>query len=258
MPLKTRVFACLICYWSLGSAQPPERGLTDCHMPWNVSADSMVRFTLSEYKRRFHKSVLPNSDEFFRIYYYDETRGIKYDEAFRKTREHLVRKLGAEVFCRYVYLTMNSFTMKGDSFILKYYFLIPGISLDPDEKPNPWFDTSLQDITFKYRMLVQKDGSLKISYPSVPDCHGLPDCGIKVTRAGAYSIVQELGWENPPPLYCDTYEIRNEGMYWIIERIEGLGGSPVLVKQMRVHMQTGERSAIKSFSRINPDPGCPD
>ncbi|HSI90455.1 MAG TPA: hypothetical protein VK927_05025, partial [Adhaeribacter sp.] len=161
-----------------------------CRYPLYVSADSLVNFVKKDFEWRTGQPPQID-DEDWKLYFYDNSRGLKMDRAFRETQNYLLQRLGREVYCRYIEMMLTSFEINPDNrdeFYLNYWLQLPNLE---NRKKQTYVQFHYEAIKIRFTFHVQPDKSLKITYPTnVPECGGLPDCGFTITKEKALQIAR--------------------------------------------------------------------
>src|SRR5688572_2958924 len=213
-----------------------------CRYPLQVSADSLVNFVRKDFELRTGKPSQIEPED-WKMYFYDNTRGIDYTSAYNQAQQFLLNKLGRDVFCNYTELMLNSFEINptnSNEFYLTYFLQLPNL-----ENPHQtgYMKFNYEVIPLKFTFSLQPDNSLKIIYPTnVPECNGLPDCGFRITKDKALDLARNA---NIITNNVD-YFIETDGKDWII-RTSPNGGNTINVH--RINLQTGQVSEKQIFKK---------
>src|SRR5688572_14520358 len=215
---------------------------TSCKYSVHVSADSLVNFVRHDFEKRTGKAPQIDSAD-WKLYFYDNTRGINFTAAYSQAQDFLIKKLGSSVFCNYADLTLNSFEINAtnsNEFYLTYFLQLPNLE---NPKQQGYMQYQYEVIPLKFTYNLQHDNSLKTTFPTnVPECNGLPDCGFKITKDKALALART---NNIITNYVD-YFIETDGKDWII-RTSSNGGNTVNVH--RINLQTGQVSEKQTFKK---------
>jgi hypothetical protein len=212
---------------------------TSCGYPIHVSADSLVNFVINDMKNKTGLEI-GMSDEEWKEYFYDNTKGIKYDSAFNKCQDYLIQRLGKSVYCNYIDMYLNSFTMLPNGFELSFGLQLPNLI---HRQRIGYMDCNYERINIVFKMHLQSDSTLSITYPTnVPNCNGLPDCGFIITKDIAIAIAKKSGFLND----TSKYYIGVDGINWEITTEEVYG----VIKSIKINLQTGEQSSVQTAIRI--------
>lgn len=215
---------------------------TSCKYPIHVSADSLVNFVRHDFEKRTGK-VLQIEAEDWKLYFYDNTRGINFTAAYSQAQDFLIQKLGRSVFCNYVDLTLNSFEINAtnsNEFYLTFMLQLPNLE---NPKQQGYMQYQYEVIPLKFTFNLQPDNSLKTTFPTnVPECGNLADCGIKITKDKALALART----NNIITNNVDYFIETDGKDWII-RTSPNGGNTVNVH--RINLQTGAVSDKQTFKK---------
>ena len=213
-----------------------------CRYPLQVSADSLVNFVRKDFEWRTGKPTQIEPED-WKTYFYDNTRGINFTKAYNQAQQFLLQKLGREVFCRYTDLMLTSFEINPENsneFFLTYYLQLPKLE---NRHQVAYMQFNYEVIPLKFTFYLQPDNSLNIVYPAiVPECNGLPDCGIKITKEKALDLARAQS------IITDKvdYFIETDGKDWIIKTSPDGGKT---VNMHRINLQTGEVAEKQVFKQ---------
>ncbi|MFC5270588.1 hypothetical protein [Adhaeribacter terreus] len=203
-----------------------------CRYPLQVSADSLVNFVRKDFEWRTGKPTQIEPED-WKMYFYDNTRGIDFTSAYNQAQQFLLEKLGREVFCRYTDLMLNSFEINptnSNEFYLTYYLQLPNLE---NPKQIGYMQFNYEVVPLKFTFNLQPDNTLRTTVPTnVPECNNQPDCGITITKERALQIARakEIITNNV------DYFIETDGRDWVI-RTSPNGGKTVIAH--RINLQTG-------------------
>ncbi len=213
-----------------------------CRYPLQVSADSLVNFVRKDFEWRTGKPTQIEPED-WKMYFYDNTRGINFTSAYNQAQQFLLKKLGREVFCRYTELMLSSFEINPENpneFFLTYFLQLPTLE---NLHQVGYMQFNYEVIPLKFSFYLQPDNSLNIVYPVVvPECNGQPDCGIKITKEKALNMARTRS------IISDKvdYFVETDGKDWIIKTSPD-GGKTVNLH--RINLQTGEVSEKQVFKQ---------
>jgi hypothetical protein len=213
-----------------------------CNYPIHVSADSLVNFVKHDFEKRTGKPSQIEPED-WKMYFYDNTRGINFDTAYWQAQKFLIQRLGKSVYCNYTDLSLNSFEINAtnsNEFYLTYMLQLPGLE---NPKQQGYMHYQYEVIPLKFTFKLQPDNSLAITYPTnVPDCGGQPDCGIKITKDKALSLART---SNIITNSVD-YLIDTDGKDWLL-KTSADGWNKINL--YRINLQTGAISEKQVFNR---------
>ena len=213
-----------------------------CRYPVQVSADSLVNFVRKDFEWRTGKPTQIEPED-WKMYFYDNTRGINFTSAYNQAQQFLLQKLGREVFCRYTDLMLTSFEINptnSNEFFLTYYLQLPNLE---NRHQIGYMQFNYEVVPLKFTFYLQPDNSLNIIYPPlVPECNGQPDCGIKITKEKALNIARTRSFISDRV----DYFVETDGKDWIIKTSPDLGKT---VNVHRINLQTGEVAEKQVFKQ---------
>jgi hypothetical protein len=213
-----------------------------CRYPLQVSADSLVNFVRKDFEWRTGKPSQIEPED-WKMYFYDNTRGIDFTTAFNQAQSFLVNKLGRTVYCKYTDLMLSSFEINptnSNEFYLTYFLQLPNLE-NPHQTGYMRFNYEV--IPLKFTFSLQPDNSLKTTFPTnVPECNGQPDCGFIITKEKALDLARA----NNIITSSVDYFIETDGRDWIISTSPD-GGRTVNVN--RINLQTGQVSEKQVFKK---------
>jgi hypothetical protein len=208
-----------------------------CSMPYQVASDSLYKFVIAKNyslaKELGFKS--PNySDSLLKAKFYDPNPMSLQDNFVKECQTYLIKKLGKELFCNNLYLTLNSYGIdKGNNLdrrYLTFYFMMPGIV---SKKTNIWTGFNLEIAEFKFSLLCSGRDKANIILPeNIPDCGNRLDCGYLITRDSAVQIAIANHFISD----SSQYILRSDGMYWMLFVEEQKLN---YTRSLKIHMQTG-------------------
>lgn len=215
---------------------------TSCNYPIHVSADSLVNFVKHDFKRRTGQAPQIEPED-WKMYFYDNSRGINFDKAYADAQDFLIQRLGRSVYCNYVDLTLNSFEINAtnsNEFYLTFMLQLPGLE---NPKQQGYMHYRNEVIPLKFTFKLQPDNSLVTTYPTnVPDCGGQPDCGFKITKDKALNMARA---QNIITNSVD-YLIDTDGKDWLL-KTSADGWNKINL--YRINLQTGAISEKQVFNR---------
>ncbi len=236
-----RILFLLFCL-SFFAADLHAQNESSCRYPLQVSADSLVNFVRKDFELRTGKPSQIELED-WKMYFYDNTRGINFTTAYAQAQQFLLSKLGREVFCKYTDLMLSSFEINptnSNEFYLTYFLQLPNL-----ENPHRigYMQFNYEVIPLKFTFYLEPDNTLKITYPTnVPECNGQPDCGFKITKEKALSLARSNNFITNNV----DYFIETDGKDWII-RTSPNGGNTVNIH--RIDLQTGQISEKQTFKK---------
>ena len=189
---------------------------SSCGYPIHVSADSLVNYVIYDLKKKTGRGTSMTDVE-WKKYFYDNTKGIKFDSAFTKCQDFLLQRLGKSVYCNYIDMYPNSFSMLPNGFQLSFGLQLPNLI---NKQRYGYIDCKYERINIQFKMRLMPDSSLSITYPNnVPNCNGLPDCGFKINKDSAIAIAKKIGFLND----TSKYYMEPDGINWKISLTETRG-----------------------------------
>lgn len=239
---KVRPLLFLLFTLPFFAAEVKAQEVIPCRYPLQVSADSLVNFVRKDFEWRTGKPSQVEPED-WKMYFYDNTRGINFTAAYNQAQLFLLQKLGRDVFCRYIELMLSSFeinSLNSNEFYLTYFLQLPNL-----ENPHHtgYMQFNYEVIPLKFTFSLQPDNSLKITYPTnVPECNGQPDCGFKITKDKALDMARA---QNIITSNVD-YFIETDGKDWIIKTSPDNGKT---VNLHRINLQTGAFSEKQVFKK---------
>lgn len=213
-----------------------------CRYPLQVSADSLVNFVRKDFEWRTGKPTQIEPED-WKMYFYDNSRGINFTAAYNQAQQFLLQKLGRDVFCRYTDLMLTSFETNptnSNEFFLTYFLQLPRLE---NRHQVGYMQFNYEVVPLKFSFYLQPDNSLNIVYPAVvPECNGQPDCGIKITKDKALALARAQN------IISDKvdYFVETDGKDWIIKTSPDAGKT---VNLHRINLQTGELAAKQVFKQ---------
>ena len=154
----------------------------------------------------------------------------------------MIGHLGKSFYCNFIIMDVNNFFGPyghNNNLVLQYGLQLPNIINEHDEGNSCYFHYQYEVITIEFKIELQSDSSLSIVYPkNVPECNGLPDCGITITKDSAIAIAKKINFFHN----STKYYINTDGISWNIELEDSEGE----VRSIKINLKTG---AISNFSR---------
>jgi len=187
------------------------------------------------------------SDSALKASFYDPNPKYLQDDFVKECQMYLIKKLGAELYCKNLYLTLNSYGIdKGsemDRRNLTFYFMMPGIA---SKKPNLWTGQSLEVAEFKFSVICTGRDKAKIIFPeNLPNCKTRLDCNYIINRDSALQIAVANHFISD----SSQYLLRSDGRYWMLFVDEQKLN---LTRTLKINMQTGlfKEDSIQSANDI--------
>ncbi len=222
-----------------GPGLPQEK---PCKYPIHVSADALVKSVRQDFEKRTGKPPQIEEED-WKLYFYDNTRGLNFDTAYWHAQKFLIQKLGREVFCNYVEMSLHSFEINADNtneFGLTFFLQLPNLE---NPKQQGYMQFKYEVLPLKFTFYPKADNSLSIIYPPfVPECNGLPDCGFKITKDKALALARS---KNIITNNVD-YFVETDGKDWIIKTSPDVGKT---INLHRINLKTGELSEKQVFKQ---------
>ena len=207
-----------------------------CRVPVSVNADSLFEYAKQKYIAAAGTSITPELIEHWTAYKYDKNDENNLDDAFKICQKHLISKLGENVYCKYINLTIDGFSRKEylpGLYRLTYLFE-PSPILNKNNSSNQHY--MYQKISYDYLIQFFSDKQFEITFPNVPDCNGTEDCGYIITLDKAVEIAFNAKFLN------DTirYNIQSDGFNWIITTYDTCSRSTM--NSLQINLKTGKYS----------------
>ena len=217
-------------------------GQTKCRYPFSQSADSLVKFVISDIYDVHSSTQINakfNSEEFKKQVYHPNVN-VNHDSIFKVIINDLREKLGNELLCSNVDLYINSFSISNNTnnqykYKNNYTFSV-GFTYPILKREEPITigesTSNYERINLEYKYFVNPNGKVSIEFPTnVPDCNGKANCNIYVTREVALEIMDHWG------LIKETDIVRMfvDGNNWEITLTSG----NVYFRNLKINIQTG-------------------
>jgi len=223
-----------------------------CGYPLHTPIVSFLKYLDSDFKKKSGEAIT------FTTYWQDffskkSTKlQVKYDSAFYKCEDYLIKRLGKSFYCNYLVIDVNNFIVGHlnnqntiTDIVITFGFQLPNLTYVHRYGPHGYIHCQYEVVKVNFGIIIQSDSSLTIKYPKiVPECNGLPDCGFKVTRDSALSIAERMGFRKE----ANTYEkINTDGLNWNIEYEDKEGESWII----KIDLKTGAHSKRDEGQRID-------
>ncbi len=222
-------------------------GQTGCRYPFDQSADSLVKFVISDiYRLQSDKQINAKfHSKDFNKYFYDPDSKINHDSVFQICFNDLRENLGTELLCSNVDLYINSFynSENGRNFALSVGFTYPVLKREEPVRIGT-FTSNYERINIEYKYSVNNEGKIFIEFPNnVPVCNGQPNCNIYVTREKALEILKHWGLMKDN----DNARLSVNGLNWEVT----LTSDDWSFRHLKINIQTGQLHDFKESHRID-------
>jgi hypothetical protein len=213
-------------------------GQSDCKYPFEESADSLVKFVISDIHgiRTLNKINQKFYSQRYKENFYNPGSELNHDLAFQTCINDLRDKLGEELFCNNVDLYINSFSNYRGKHSISFGFTYPVLKRKEAIRLGT-FISSYERINIKYEYSFNYKGEVNIVFPkNIPDCQKKSDCNIYVTREKALEILNFWGLikEN------DIVNLSVNGDYWKVRLL-----ADNINRELKINIHTGEFSNFK-------------
>jgi hypothetical protein len=223
------------------------RGQTNCRYPFEQSADSLVKFVIADIYG-LHSDIQLNAkihSKEFNKYFYNPDSEINHDSIFQICIDDLREKLGTELLCNNVDLYINSFynSENGRNFAFSVGFTYPILKREEPVRIGT-FTSNYERINIEYKYSVNSERKVSIVFPkNIPECNGLTNCNIYVTREKALESLKHWGLmkEN------DNVKLSVNGLNWEVI----LTSDDWSFRHLKINFQTGKFYDFKESHRID-------
>jgi hypothetical protein len=212
--------------------------LKNCSIPYMVTSDSLFSFVQITTSQRGMKLGFPlkiYSDSLLKANFYNSNPKYLQDSFVKACQRYLFERLGEQLYCNNLYMTMNSFGIdkgyKMDRRNLTFYFLMPTII---SKKAEPWTGMQLEHTQFLFSLNISNPDFPVFIFPeNVPDCNGSSDCGYRINRDSAILIAKRNN------LLSDTtkFALTADGIYWRMSIDDYVLDTS---RKIKINIQTGE------------------
>lgn len=202
-----------------------------------VTSDSLFSFakiTTSQKGKELGFKPTNYSDSLLKANFYNPNPRFSQDSFAKACQKYLFERLGEQLYCNNLYLTMNSFGVdkgyKMDKRHLTFFFLMPTII---SKKAEMWTGKHLEHTQFSFTVNYGPGYPEFIFPDNIPNCHGSPNCDYIINRDSAITIAKRN------ILISDStkFTLTADGTYW---RMSVDDATLNASRKIKIHMQTGE------------------